>query len=318
MVKRVAPAVVNVYATRMVRQPRFPDLFSQLFGGQLFDSPFQQGRPRVQQSLGSGVLVSPDGVIVTNLHVVQDADEVKVALNDKREFPADIVFKSERSDLAILRIKDRVSDLPTLPFADIDSVAVGDLVLAIGDPFGVGQSVTSGIVSAFASVPGKPTDDQYFIQTDAAINPGNSGGALVDMEGRLIGINRFIYSNSGQSAGIGFAIPSDVVRSVLTAAQSGGTVRRPWLGAQLQEMTPELAASFGMDRPAGVLITAVDPDSPSARAGLKDNDLIVAFNGHDIGDLAGLGFPPGHRHHRTDGGHRIHSRSQALQGDLVT
>ena len=221
IVKLVAPAVVNVYASRTIQQQTSP-FFSDPFFRQFFGNQFGGGpSTRVQRSLGSGVIIDASGLIVTNFHVIAQADEVKVALSDKREFAADIVLKDERSDLAILKIKGDAGDLPTIPFADSDSVEVGDLVLAIGDPFGVGQTVTSGIVSAFARVPGSPSEDQYFIQTDAAINPGNSGGALVDINGRLIGINRMIVSPSGASSGIGFAIPSNLVRAVTSAARFG-------------------------------------------------------------------------------------------------
>ncbi len=213
VVKRVSPAVVNVYASRTIQQQVSP-FFSDPFFRQFFGDPFGgQTNTRVQRSLGSGVIISADGLIVTNFHVIAQADEVKVALSDKREFAADIVLKDERSDLAVLKIKGNAGSLPVIEFANSDQVEVGDLVLAVGDPFGVGQTVTSGIVSAFARVPGSPSEDQYFIQTDAAINPGNSGGALVDMKGRLIGINRMIVSPSGASSGIGFAIPSNLVRA---------------------------------------------------------------------------------------------------------
>ncbi|MCR4282532.1 MAG: trypsin-like peptidase domain-containing protein, partial [Bauldia sp.] len=252
IVKRVAPAVVNVYASRTIRQTASP-FFSDPFFRQFFGDAFGGGTSqRVQRSLGSGVIISADGLIVTNFHVIAQADEVKVALSDKREFPAKIVLKDERSDLAVLRIEGAVSGLATIEYADSDAVQVGDLVLAIGDPFGVGQTVTSGIVSAFARVPGGPSDDQYFIQTDAAINPGNSGGALVDIQGRLIGINRMIVSPSGASSGIGFAIPSNLVRVVAAAAESGGAPKRPWLGADLKDLTPEIAASMSIDIPVGV------------------------------------------------------------------
>ena len=244
----------------------------------------------MQRSLGSGVIINADGLIVTNFHVIAQADEVKVALSDKREFAADIVLKDERSDLAILKIKGDAGDLPTIPFADSDSVEVGDLVLAIGDPFGVGQTVTSGIVSAFARVPGSPSEDQYFIQTDAAINPGNSGGALVDINGRLIGINRMIVSPSGASSGIGFAIPSNLVHAVTSAAASGSAPRRPWLGAELQSLTPELAASLKIETPSGVLVASVVEEGPGAVAGLKTGDLIVSIDGGDIDDLGALNY----------------------------
>jgi Do/DeqQ family serine protease len=290
IVKRVAPAVVNVYASRTVQRqvsPFFSDpFFRQFFGDAFGGSPSQ----RVERSLGSGVIVSPDGLIVTNYHVIELADEVRVALADRREFSAEIVLKDERSDLAVLRVAGDVSDLPTIEYADSDSVEVGDLVLAIGDPFGVGQTVTSGIVSAFARVPGGPTDDQYFIQTDAAINPGNSGGALVDVSGRLIGINRMIVSPSGGSSGIGFAIPSNLVRIVASAAEGGGVARRPWLGAELQAITPDLATALGLEAPVGVLVAEVDQPGPAYDAGLKSGDIIVRMDGEDIDDLGALNY----------------------------
>ena len=290
VVKRVAPAVVNVYASRTIQEevsPFFSDpFFRQFFGVPRGNQPSQ----RVQRSLGSGVIITADGLIVTNFHVIAQADEVKVALSDKREFPADIVLKDERSDLAVLKIRGDVSGLPTIAFADSNAVEVGDLVLAIGDPFGVGQTVTSGIVSAFARVPGNGSEDQYFIQTDAAINPGNSGGALVDMNGNLIGINRMIVSPSGGSNGIGFAIPSNLVRIVVAAAEKGGPPQRPWLGADLQTVTPELATGLGLDTPAGALVASVEPNSPAATAGLTAGDLIESIDGQAIADLGALNY----------------------------
>ncbi len=243
IVKRVAPAVVNVYAAHVVENnnPFMADpFFRQFFGG---------GMPReqVERSLGSGVIVDPSGLVVTNYHVIEGASEVKVALADKREFDAEIVLKDQRSDLAVLRIKGANERFPTLEFANSDELQVGDVVLAIGDPFGVGQTVTHGIVSALARTQVGISDYQFFIQTDAAINPGNSGGALVDMNGRLVGINTAIYSRSGGSQGIGFAIPANMVRVVVASAQGGsGAVKRPWLGAKLQEVTPDIADSLGL------------------------------------------------------------------------
>jgi Do/DeqQ family serine protease len=290
IVKRVAPAVVNVYASRTVQRQTSP-FFSDPFFRQFFGDQFGGGpSTRVQRSLGSGVIIDAGGLIVTNFHVIALADEVKVALSDKREFAADIILKDERSDLAVLKIKGDAGDLPTIPFADSDTVEVGDIVLAIGDPFGVGQTVTSGIVSAFARVPGSPSEDQYFIQTDAAINPGNSGGALVDINGRLIGINRMIVSPSGASSGIGFAIPSNLVHAVTAAAASGTAPRRPWLGTELQSLTPELAASLKIDTPSGVLVAAVVADGPASVAGLKTGDLIVSIDGDNIDDLGALNY----------------------------
>jgi Do/DeqQ family serine protease len=280
VVNRVAPAVVNVYAQHVVENnnPFLADpFFRQLFGA--------VPREQVERSLGSGVIVDPSGLVVTNYHVIEGASEVKVALADKREFAADIVLKDQRSDLAVLRIKGASEGLATLEFADSDALQVGDVVLAIGDPFGVGQTVTHGIVSAVARTQVGISDYQFFIQTDAAINPGNSGGALVDMNGRLVGINTAIFSHSGGSQGIGFAIPANMVRVVVASAQGGsGAVKRPWLGAKLQEVTPEIADSLGLKRPSGALVASVATDGPAARAGIKTGDLIVTVDGLTIED----------------------------------
>ena len=287
IVKRVAPAVVNVYAAHVVenRNPFMADpFFRQFFGG---------GMPQelVQRSLGSGVIVDPSGLVVTNYHVIADASEVKIALADKREFAAEIVLKDQRSDLAVLRIKGANERFPTLQFANSDDLQVGDVVLAIGDPFGVGQTVTHGIVSAVARTQVGISDYQFFIQTDAAINPGNSGGALVDMNGRLVGIISAISSRSGGSQGIGFAIPANGVRVVVASAQGGSSaVRRAWLGAKLQEVTPEIADSLGLKRPSGALIANLVAGSPAARAGLKTGDLIVSIDGIDVEDPNGFDY----------------------------
>src|SRR5476649_962098 len=282
LVQRVAPAVVNVYAAKTVqaRQPLFDDpIFRQFFG-----MP-GGGDPQVQRSLGSGVIVDGSGLIVTNVHVIEGADEVKVSLADKREFEATIVLKDKRSDLAVLRLKDAHEQFPSLEFANSDTFEVGDIVLAIGNPFGVGQTVTHGIVSALARTQVGITDYQFFIQTDAAINPGNSGGALVDLSGRLVGINTAIFSRSGGSQGIGFAIPSNMVRVVVASAKSGGkAVKRPWLGARLQAVTPEIAETLGLRLPTGALVANVAASSPAARAGLKLSDLIVAIDGQVVDD----------------------------------
>src|SRR5215470_16418191 len=238
IVQRAAPAVVNVYAARAVATTRNPFLddpiFRRFFGVPDGGAPSEQ----LQRSLGSGVLVDAGGLVVTNNHVIEGATEVKVSLHDKREFEAEIVLKDQRSDLAVLRIRGQGERFPAIDFADSDALQVGDVVLAIGNPFAVGQTVTHGIVSAVARTQVGITDYQFFIQTDAAINPGNSGGALVDLGGKLVGINTAIFSRSGGSQGIGFAIPSNMVKVVVASARSGGTtVRRPWLGARLQTVT---------------------------------------------------------------------------------
>jgi Do/DeqQ family serine protease len=239
----------------------------------------------MQRSLGSGVMVDPSGLVVTNNHVIEGADQVKVALSDKREFEAEIVLKDTRTDLAVLRLKDVHEKFPTLDFANSDELQVGDVVIAIGNPFGVGQTVTHGIISALARTQVGITDYQFFIQTDAAINPGNSGGALVDMTGRLAGINTAIFSRSGGSQGIGFAIPANMVRVVVASAKHGSkAVKRPWLGARLQAVTPEIAETMGLKAPAGALVASVAPGSPAARAGLKLSDLIVSIDGQPVED----------------------------------
>jgi Do/DeqQ family serine protease len=285
VVQRAAPAVVNVYAAKTVavRNPLFDDpIFRRFFG-----VPDGRGGPgeQVQRSLGSGVIADPSGLVVTNNHVIEGADQVKVSLSDKREFEAEIVLKDSRSDLAVLRIKAQNERFPALEFADSDALQVGDVVLAIGNPFAVGQTVTHGIISAVARTQVGITDYQFFIQTDAAINPGNSGGALVDLGARLVGINTAIFSRSGGSQGIGFAIPANMVRVVVASARSGGsTVKRPWLGARLQAVTPEIADSLGLKRPTGALVASVATTSPAARAGLKTSDLIIAIDGQPIDD----------------------------------
>jgi Do/DeqQ family serine protease len=286
IVQHVAPAVVNVYAQHVVanNNPFLADpFFRQFFGG--------MPRQQVERSLGSGVIVDSSGLVVTNYHVIADASEIKVALADKREFDADIVLKDERGDLAVLRIKGANEKFPTLEFSNSDELQVGDVVLAIGDPFGVGQTVTHGIVSAVARTQVGNSDYQFFIQTDAAINPGNSGGALVDVNGRLVGINSEIYSRSGGSEGIGFAIPANMVRVVVASAESGSkTVKRAWFGAKLQEVTPEIADSIGLKHPSGALVASVVNGSPAARAGIKTGDLIATIDGVTVDDPAAFDY----------------------------
>jgi Do/DeqQ family serine protease len=282
IVQRVQPAVVNVFATKVVqnRNPLMDDPIFRRFFGVPGDQPEQ-----MQRALGSGVMVDPSGLVVTNVHVIEGADQVKVSLSDKREFEAEIVLKDPRSDLAVLRLKDVHEKFPTLDFDNSDELMVGDVVLAIGNPFGVGQTVTHGIISALARTQVGITDYQFFIQTDAPINPGNSGGALVDMNGKLAGINTAIYSRSGGSQGIGFAIPANMVRVVVASAKSGGNaVKRPWLGARLQAVTPEIAETLGLKLPNGALVSSVVSGSPAAKAGLKVSDLIVGIDGQAIDD----------------------------------
>ena len=287
VVKRVTPAVVNVYASRTVRQannPLFDDpFFRQFFGG-------GQPSPRTAQSLGSGVIIDASGLVVTNHHVIEGMTDVKVALSDKREFDAEIVLRDPRTDLAILRLKGG-SNFPVLEVGDSDALEVGDLVLAVGNPFGVGQTVTQGIVSATARTQVGISDFGFFIQTDAAINPGNSGGGLVDMQGRLVGINSAIYSRSGGSIGIGFAIPVNMVKVVVAAAKGGGKqVRRPWVGATMQAVSREIAESIGLDRPAGALVSDIAEKSPAADAGLKRGDVVTAVDGQAVDDPESFGY----------------------------
>jgi Do/DeqQ family serine protease len=290
IVKRVAPAVVNVYASRVVQQSVSPFLsdpfFRHFFGERDFGAPSQ----RVQRSLGSGVFVDPSGIIVTNNHVIANADQIKVSLADRREFDCDVVLKDERTDLAVLRLKGASGPFPVLELADSDKIEVGDLVLAIGDPFGVGQTVTNGIVSAMARTQVSASDYQFFIQTDAAINPGNSGGALIDMTGRLVGINTAIFSPSGGSNGIGFAIPSNMVRVVVTSALNGGRVRLPWVGASFQVLTAEIAETLGVSDLRGALVADVAKGSPGSAAGLKTGDLITTVDGTPVDDPSSLNY----------------------------
>jgi Do/DeqQ family serine protease len=281
LVKRVSPAVVNIYTTTTARVQRrlpFP-----------FPSAPQAGE-RVQNSLGSGVLVRPDGLIVTNAHVVKGADEIRVVLADRREFEAKLATQDERYDLALLRIDTSSEKFPFLEMRDSDSIEVGDIVLAIGHPFGLNQTVTSGIISALARSAGGVNDSSFFIQTDAAINPGNSGGALVSLDGRLIGINTAIYSQNGGSVGIGFATPSNIVTRMVSMGEHGGRIVRPWLGMNMQRVTADLATGLNLQRPAGLVVKEVFPDGPGERAGLKRNDVIIALKDQPIDDEASLRF----------------------------
>jgi Do/DeqQ family serine protease len=283
VVKRAAPAVVNISSKRLVRQQADP--FWQMFG---MGAP----RDRIEGSLGSGVIVRGDGVIVTNAHVVEGGQEITVALADRREFPARVLLTDPRTDLAVLKIDVGAERLPVLPIDDTGETQVGDLVLAIGDPFGVGQTVTNGIVSALNRT-ADPSGDaaSSYIQTDAAINPGNSGGALVDMDGDLIGVNSFILSRSGTSSGVGFAVPAIMVKRVVESAVGGGhAVVRPWLGARTQPVTAEIARSLGMAAPIGALVADIWPGGPAQRAGLRQGDVVVSVDGQPLADGAGLTY----------------------------
>ncbi|MBB4267540.1 DegQ family serine endoprotease [Roseospira visakhapatnamensis] len=294
IVRDVAPAVVNIYSRRVVRARTAPPLLNDPFFRHFFGNRMPFGpsvpRQRVENALGSGVIVRPDGVILTNRHVIEGADEITVVLNDRREFDARLVGTDEQTDLAVLIIDAGSVPLPALPPGESDSLEVGDLVLAIGNPFGVGQTVTSGIVSALARTTVGLTDFRSFIQTDAAINPGNSGGALVDMSGRLVGINTAIYSQDGGNVGIGFAIPVGMARVVLDSLLTDGRVRRPWLGATGQSVTNDIARSLGLERPGGVLVADVMRGGPAARAGLERGDVILAMDGQPMADEAGLRY----------------------------
>jgi serine protease Do len=292
VVKMVAPAVVNIYTKKVVKQqalsPFFDDPFFKQFFGDQFN--FGRSRERIQNALGSGVIVEADGLVVTNNHVIDGADEIRVVLNDGREFAAKVVSQEEQLDLALVRIDTKGAKLPTLTFRDSDDLEVGDLVLAIGDPFGVGQTVTSGIVSGLARTRTGINDFGFFIQTDAAINPGNSGGALVTTDGKLVGINTAIYSQSGGSIGIGFAIPANIVRAVVDAEANGGKLVRPWLGVTGEALSAEIAESLGFEKPGGVVVKELFPGGPADKAGLKPGDVLLAINGREVQDPQGMAF----------------------------
>lgn len=285
IVRRATPAVVNVYVRstkRVVRSPMFDDPFFREFFGRQFSRP----RQRVQNSLGSGVIVDKSGLIVTNAHVIRSSGkaDIRVVLSDRREFKAEVVLEDKKSDIAILRIIGSTTGFPIVKFSDSDAAEVGDVVLAIGNPFGVGQTVTSGIISALARTGLSRASSQVFIQTDAAINPGNSGGALVDMNGHLVGINTAIFSKSGGSLGIGFAIPANLVRLYVNSALTGRKVQRPWLGARLETVTRRIAEKLSLARIAGALVLQLDPNGPAKAAGLRAGDIIVSVDGRAVVD----------------------------------
>lgn len=285
LVREAAPAVVNVYTKKVVRQNVSPfanDPFFRRFGS--------MPRERVESSLGSGVIVGADGVIVTNNHVIDGATEFRVVLNDRREYAAELVLADERTDLAVLKIDTEGETLPVLPYADTRSVEIGDLVLAIGNPFGVGQTVTNGIISATARTDVGISDYAFFLQTDAAVNPGNSGGALVNTTGELVGVNTAIFSRSGGSNGIGFAIPSEMVKRVVDAAINEGRITRPWLGLKGQSVTFDMAKAQGLARPVGVMVTEVYDDGPADKAGLRRGDVVLSVGGREVFDERGMKF----------------------------
>jgi serine protease Do len=294
VVRQAAPAVVNIYTKRRVQvespfSPLMQDpVFREFFGRRLGDSALP--RERVVSSLGSGVIVDAAGTVVTSNHVIAGSDDIIAVLSDGREFNARITVADKSSDLALLKLDTRGARLPALPIASSDSLQVGDLVLAIGNPFGVGQTVTSGIVSALARPAAGVSDYQFFIQTDAAINPGNSGGALVDLQGRLVGINTAIYSQSGGSIGVGFAIPSTMVSALLRNGQTGGAIVRPWLGGAYKSVDSEIAKALGLAAVRGALVTEVVAGSPAARAGLKPGDVILRFADAEVENADALKF----------------------------
>ena len=292
LVKKASPAVVNIYTKRVIRSNRSPffndPFFKQFFGDNVFQ--FGVPRKRVERSLGSGVIVRSEGIVVTNSHVIKNADEITVILSNRSELAAKVILADDKTDLAVLKIQTGDKGLPFLKLRDSDDLEVGDIVLAIGNPFGVGQTVTNGIVSALARAPVGISDFSFFIQTDAAINPGNSGGALITMDGKLVGVNTAIYSRSGGSQGIGFAIPSNMVARIIDNALNGAKVVRPWLGATGQNLTPDLMQSFNLKNPWGVLVNKIYDNGPAARAGIKPGDIIIGINKFDIADLNELNF----------------------------
>ncbi|OGQ99666.1 MAG: peptidase S1 [Deltaproteobacteria bacterium RIFOXYD12_FULL_55_16] len=296
LAEKLSPTVVNIYTTQMVKSSRtphelfnnreLPEPFRRFFG---LPSPFDQEQPRQEQkrtSLGSGVIISKDGYIVTNNHVVENADTINVRLTNFEEYEAKIIGRDPKTDLALLKIAPK-NGLPATAFGDSDKLRVGDWVMAIGNPFGFEQTVTAGIVSGKGRSLGSGPYEN-FIQTDASINPGNSGGPLFNLKGEMIGINSAIYSRNGGNIGIGFAIPANMAKNVINQLREHGSVVRGWLGVMIQPVTPELAAQFKMERPIGALVGEVTPDSPADKAGLKPGDIIIEFNGKEISQTSML------------------------------
>ncbi|MDH4161278.1 MAG: DegQ family serine endoprotease [Nitrospirota bacterium] len=290
----VKPSVVNVSTTTSVSTEAnpygdmFKDPFFRRFFGDQFDHPNggKKQPKRKSAAMGSGVIVSTDGYILTNNHVIKDADEITVLLSDKREFKGKVIGSDPKTDLAVIKIDAR--DLPVLSLADSDGLKIGDVVFAVGNPFGLNQTITMGIVSAVGRSNVGIADYEDFIQTDAAINPGNSGGALVNTDGKLVGINTAIFSTSGGYMGIGFAIPSNMVRMVMDSVVKHGKVVRGWLGVSIQNLTKDLAEHFSLKERRGALVTDVSKDSPAEKAGMKRSDVILSFNGRKVEDTTGL------------------------------
>ncbi len=291
VVEKVAPSVVNVSTSRTVKTsqqqgpPSIDNFFGQFFGGQ-FGPGIQVPRERRERALGSGVIVSADGYILTNNHVVEGADQVTVSMAGGKEVKAKVVGTDPMTDIAVLKIDQ--TNLPVITFGHSSDVKVGDFALALGDPFGLGQTVTQGIISATGRGGLGIEDYEDFIQTDAAINPGNSGGALVNTRGQLIGINTAILSGSGGFQGVGFAIPVDMAQNVMKQLIEHGSVTRGYIGAHVQDVTPEIAKSFALNQTHGVLIGDVDPNGPAAKAGLKRGDIVTQMNGRPVEDVRTL------------------------------
>ncbi len=300
LAENLGPTVVNIYTTQTVkaRSPHgnqfgngkeIPEQFRRFFGIPEGNAPHGQTQPQRKMkrtSLGSGVIISKDGFIVTNNHVVENADEIKIRLTNLEEYDAKLIGRDPKTDLALIKIEPK-NDLPVAKFGDSEKLRVGDWVLAIGNPFGLEQTVTAGIVSAKGRTLGT-TPYENFIQTDASINPGNSGGPLFDLKGRMVGINTAIYSRGGGNIGIGFAIPVKMAKNVINQLKEHGTVVRGWLGVMIQQVTPELAKQFNLEHPIGALVGEVAPDSPADKGGIKDGDVIIAFQDHEITQMSML------------------------------
>ncbi len=293
LVKKSSPAVVNIYTKTMIQSHSdLGNLFDDPIFKRFFGDSFRFNRPqkREQNSLGSGVVVTSSGIVVTNNHVIKGADEIRIVMFDRREFDADVVMVDERSDIAVLQIRNVKKKLKFLKFGDSDKLLVGDLVLAIGNPFGVGQTITSGIVSGLARSSVGISDFQSFIQTDAAINPGNSGGALIALNGDVVGINTMIFSKNGGSLGIGFAVPSNMVKIVVESAIKGERLIRPWLGFSGRDVTQDIADALAMERPMGVIVESVHNDGPAGESGLMAGDIILSIETHDIENAQDLRY----------------------------